>query len=286
MPEAAFATLQAQLLPDAPASVWAEALTVLAPLTQPFAQAPDRLGLERSFKLTRSGVLAQRFLVAVRRQHVPEDTLLALPHEVSMPAPLQALYLRRLPQANFLYLGFDHEAGQSVFKVYLEFPVRLRAHEGGPLLREPGVQALGFKWSPQRPERHVVTRYVLHPGLSLVEMHDRLPQQAVLADAAAVLAQGLTLAQGRAPDEAFDCLSVSEPGLPRASVDVNLYPANLRVSAMAPALQAFLRGTGASDTSCSGLGAHLQAVGASHLGHLSMGLGRDAQAFVTVYHRL
>lgn len=285
MPETAVDALQAQLLPDAPASVWAEALTVLTPVRHPLARAPDRLGFERSFKLTRSGVSAQRFLVAVRRQHLPEDTLQALPHEVAMPAPLQALYLRRLPQANFLYLGFDHESGLSVFKVYLEFPVRLRAQEGGPLLREPGVQALGFKWSPQRPERHVVTRYVLHPGLALAEMRDRLPQQAVPADAAAVLAQGLTLAQGRAPDEAFDCLSVSEPGLTRASVDVNLYAANLRVSAMTPALQAFLHGMGASDTICSGLNAHLHAVGAAHLGHLSVGLGRDAQPFVTVYHR-
>jgi hypothetical protein len=264
------------LLPGAQRVVRGHAATLLSALE---GCAP--VGMERSLKLTARGAGHQRFLVSNALSALSREMLFSLPTRLSMPQPLTELYWRRLGEANHLYLGFDEEAGACAFKVYLEFPVRLRDHAGGPLLRRPGTQALGLKWSPQRPEAHVVTRYDLHPGLTWAEMHAALPTEGALAVAARVLQSGLSLAEHHAPAQHLDFLSVSEPGLPRVSWDVNFYPTGLTVAALAPALLDFARAVQAKPSITEKC---LQESANTALGHVSMGMGRDGAPFVTVYH--
>lgn len=272
------AQLLQRLLPEAPPEAQAQASLLLSGLGGVMPA-----GLERSFKLTAKGLSAQRFLVSTPLSRWSEGALEELPDVLGMPAALAVLYQRLRPGANHLYLGFEDDAGAVGFKVYLEFPVRLRDRAGGPLLRQPGTQALGLKWSLAHPGTTAVTRYDLHPGLDWHEMLAALPAAGPVAPAAEVLKAALRMARGKVTPQALDFLRVSEPGLPRASWDVNLYPADLSVSALVPALQVFAASQGLPEhvlqQRCAGGTAR------ASLGHVSVGTGRDGAPFVTLYHR-
>jgi len=267
----------AHLLDDASAHASGRART-LVDLLAPYPLA----GIERSFKCDATGLQARRFLLASSLLELPPDFLARLPAALAMPAAQRELFERHRERCNFLYLGFGEDGGRLAYKVYLEFPVRLRATHDGPLLRVPATQALGFKWDPDDAARQAVARYDLLPGLSLPEMLGRLaegPRES--AAAMAVLALGLQQAAQRAGHADFDFISVSEPGAARASCDINLYAADLPVAAIAAQIEAFWRTTGQPEAL---LQQHLQRVSGCRLGHLSAGIGRDGKAFVTVYH--
>lgn len=267
----------AHLLDHAGAHATVRART-LVDLLAPYPLA----GIERSFKCDAAGLHGQRFLLACGLAGLPQDFLACLPDALSMPAAQRQLFERHRRRCNFLYLGFEEDGGRVAYKVYLEFPVRLRATHDGPLLRAPATQALGFKWDPDDAARQAVARYDLLPGLSLPEMLGRLadgPRES--AAAMAILALGLQQAALRAGHQDFDFISVVEPGAARASFDINLYAADLPVAAIAARTEAFWRTTGQPEAL---LQQHLQRVSACRLGHLSAGVGRDGKAFVTVYH--
>jgi hypothetical protein len=84
----------------------------------------------------------------------------------------------------------------------------------------------------------------------------------------------------RSPSASLLYLEVSEPGNPRQSFDINLYKTGLDVAAVAAPLQQAARCLVVPPEQ---LDSQLQRLGPCRLGHLSSGLDRHGQPFLTVY---
>jgi hypothetical protein len=78
-------------------------------------------------------------------------------------------------------------------------------------------------------------------------------------------------------------VEAAEEGNPRRSFDLNFYKARLRLDHLMPALRALCGRYGAGREAIERIAAQ---AGKRPFGHLSGGLGRDGQDFLTVYYEL
>jgi hypothetical protein len=241
-------------------------------------------GFERSFKMSRAGLAADRVILAVRTQRAERAALLEACRALGMPPPCLAEFEEGLGAANTIGFGFEGGAAGGVYKVYLEFWDRLRER----LAREPRNVApallfLGFKWPAGDPARFAVARYTCHPLLSIQSILRRLEalyegrhDSPSLAAARAIMALGAA----RIGEDSFVYVEAAEEGNPRASFDLNFYKARLRLDDLRSALEPLAAGHEAD------LQSLLKEHGQRPFGHLSGGRGRDGQDFLTVYYEI
>lgn len=245
-------------------------------------------GFEKSFKLTRKSLLGDRVILGVRSALATPDALLGVCRDIGMPQPFLDGFARELGGANTV--GFGHEGGGhgGVYKVYLEFWDRLRERVlRDPANRAPALLFLGFKWEAGENGQAALARYTCHPLLSvrgilarLEALYEARSDSRSLGAARAILALA---AQRIGADDTFVYVEAEEEGNPRKSFDLNFYKAGLRVRDLLPALATLCR-------EYSIAAGELERVetqaGGRALGHLSGGLGRDGQDFLTVYYEL
>lgn len=242
-------------------------------------------GFEKSFKLGPGRLLEDRVIFGVRTARTSAAEILRVCRGIGMPSRLQERFAEALPQANTV--GFGHEGGADggVFKVYLEFWDRLWER----LRREPGNAApdtlfLGFKWNARNGGQDTVARYTCHPLLPVEGILRRLDAlYEAHRDSPSLLATRAILAQAasRVGADTFVYVEAEEEGNPRRSYDLNLYKARLRVADLQPALADLCARYGVPEESLARAGA-----GPRAFGHLSGGLGRDGEDFLTVYYEL
>jgi tryptophan halogenase len=241
-------------------------------------------GQEDSFKLLKpSRLLAHRFLAGVPLDVVDSRVLLSLGDELGIPAVAREALAARLAAANAVFYGIEDRPQGPVFKMYLEFwdeARRLVRSSGG---RAPVVLHWGVKWSADRPGHFEQAQYLCHPLLST---RDALRRIAALYVGTAITGSGdsaqaiVRQAWKAAPEAALLYVEVEEDGNPRRSFDINLYPAALRVSDIAPALRDVAN---RFDIAADRFEPHLQRLAALPLGHLSGGLDRHGDEFLSVY---
>lgn len=236
-----------------------------------------REGIERSFKLAAGTLLGERWLVGLPLARTDEARVLALCRELGMPGAYAEEFRAALPEARVAHFGSEASAEGLLYKAYLEFPDRLAAREAGPV-----VLHVAWKWDAARPARRSVATYRCHPGLSLRGAFERM--DALYGDAAggaglALLKDIAALAGGRTA-EPLMYLEVNEEGNARASFDLNVHAAELRMRDVEPQLR--------------GLRAHFRIppavfeaacapVRGAPLGHLSGGRSRAGTEFATIY---
>lgn len=244
-------------------------------------------GYERSFKLARNSILANRYLLGLDVADVGAARLMDVCGQLNMPAPLMEELSDGLPDANLVFLGFeDSGPGGCIHKVYLEYwdSLKARIRSGTAAPGEPHLLHKGFKWHVDEPGKHVVTLYHCLPALNTTQIHARImdiyrdaPDAAGLDAVTRVIAAGAR----RCPGERFLYVEVSEPGNPRKSFDLNLYPAGLRVGQVAEPIRDAAR---ALDAPTDRLERLMVMIQDKHFGHVSGGVSRQGGEYFTIYY--
>lgn len=205
--------------------------------------------------------------------------------QLACPEALQHRLLADSAGANHFYLAVegDRPADPGLspadsgpgFKAYLEFPVRVWSQgRAGRRWGEPACQLIGYKWNARGEWR--LTRYTLHPGLSLRTLRLQLPAAHPMAG---VIAAVIRLCPDALDDpQRIDILSVAGDGGSPLAWDIRLYDLGLQVAALRPALIDCVdaRVRSAAD-------AALRDCADADLGHVTAGLDGAAQPVLTVY---
>jgi len=243
-------------------------------------------GYERSCKLSERRILANRYLLGIDTAKVVHARFLEAGRTLGMPQALYERFRDGLPEANLVFLGFeDSEEDGCIYKVYLEYWERLKRRlRAGAVDGEPQLLHEGFKWYVDAPARHMVTRYECLPGLDAGQIRQRI--EAAYQDAPSTVTleavRGiLELATGRIAGNRLLFVEVSEPGNPRRSFDLNVYPAGLRVG---DALAPIRRAAASLEVPADKLKRLLSMISGKHLGHVSGGLSRGGDEYFTIYY--
>ncbi len=242
-------------------------------------------GYERSFKLLDGRILANRYLLGIETRDAPRERLLAICRRLGMPDDYVERLDDSLPQANLVFLGFEDNETDCVYKVYLEFWEQQKARIARQRNdTEPGLLHIGFKWRAGDAGNRAVTRYMWRPGLSVADMLERLREiYQDHADASALeIARGIVqLAESRGGHRTYRFLEVGEEGNPRKSFDINLYGAGLTLNDIRPLIARKCRDFSIPDSLLDRL---YRLDGGKLFGHLSGGVGRAGDDFLTVYY--
>jgi hypothetical protein len=239
-------------------------------------------GREDAFKLLPEQLISGRILIGVEITSLPAPEMLALAVRAGMPAHCLAPLLPHCAEANAVFIGVEERDGGALFKVYLEFWDAVRATVSRTGTRTPQLLHLGVKWDSARPERHEAARYMCHPLLGVRDILRRIalcyadPVSPLCALAQAIVRQ----AAHRNPQASLLYLEVSEEGNARSSFDINLYKAGMQV---AHARAALTEAGAALRIPAAQLEQQLELLGACPLGHLSSGLDRHGNEFLSVY---
>jgi len=244
-----------------------------------------RGGCERSVRLIAGELLDDRFLLSFPKRAFgsdPDAAIARLAAGLSMPAAFAGPLTRLLPAADILHLGYEGTPKGTVYKLYLEFAAAFRAGlAGGQVRNEPLLLHHAFKWDPAEPHRHAVALYKALPCRGRADMERGLALLAGEAAAARTLGQAL-LERALRTAAADDLLlmAVEEPGNPRRSFDLNLYPAGIALTAAMPLVEATLKSLAISRSATR---RGLDRFGDATLGHVAGGQGRGGEDFATIY---
>lgn len=242
-----------------------------------------RGGRERSAKLTRGRLDLERFLLSFHKSAFgpdPERSVMRLAADLAMPAELVETASGLLPQADVVHLGFEAGRDAPLFKLYLEYSAAYRAGaEAAYRGRQSILVHQAFKWAAVSPGAQAISLYHALPVQTAAEIAEALRSigGGVALDIALALLERAVL---RVPAEALLLMRVEEPGNPRRSFDLNLYPAELTVRDLGPLFDALAVGFELPAEAIARLRA---AMGEGVLGHVSGGIGRDAEPFLTLY---
>lgn len=240
-------------------------------------------GFERSFKMAHGSLLADRYLVGIHKSQFQPATLRSLCARMGMPEPYLAALMADAETANAVHFGFEGGEAGGLYKVYLEFAARLRQ----PLCALPAdgavVLHIAYKWSVPDSTLRTIASYECHPRLTLPGMLERVAKlYAGHADRSVLdTVREIVGFAARRSDEVPMYLEVHETGNPRASFDINLHAAEMSLAEGGSWLSA-LRAHYAIDA--EQFGALYEQVKHARLGHLSGGINRHGQDFLTVYY--
>ena len=244
-----------------------------------------RRGVERSVKVSRGQVLADRCLASIELATLgdaPLARLVELARELEMPQDFIDALPEVIKGADNLHFGFEGAPEGDVRKVYLEYASSARRAMVSAL-PESTLVHVAFKWSPGRPSSRAIARYTRNPCATLAEIQARIGE--IAPPAAAPIAFSLVqkiLARMTFLEHARDLmvLAVEESGNPRRSFDLNLYEARLRLAHINDLLVATLREYGAPIDAGRQI---FEANADAWAGHVAGGVGRSGDEFATIY---
>lgn len=239
-------------------------------------------GLERSVKIASGHLFDDRCLISIHRSALgerPVERLAEICRELAMPADLAAQLPAALDGADIVHFGHEGGSRATVRKVYFEYAARARrAMTAG----DPVLVHLAYKWTPRQPAETATTRYTWAPCRNGQEIAAKL--RALLSEAPRALRSALSLASRLAPPTQAGpvmMMEVEEVGNPRRSCDLNVYDAELRVAAISDLIAATVADFAIPAARTREVFDRAADVA---LGHLSSGIGRDGQEFVTIYY--
>lgn len=243
-------------------------------------------GFEKSFKLSAGSVQDERVILGVPTERAPREALLRICRELGMSEAHLEQFERRLPEANTVGFGFEGGRKGGSYKVYLEFWERVvQRLRLDPANRAPQVLFLGYKWPVHGGGRSALAEYTCHPLLAVDGIARRLaalypPDSHSLAAAQEILQLG---AARLGPGDSFVYVEATEEGNPRRSFDLNLYKVGLRVGDLRAPLSRLCENYSIKSVQLESL---LEQCGTRPFGHLSGGVGREGEDFLTVYYEI
>jgi hypothetical protein len=245
------------------------------------------IGFERSFKVFENTLLADRFLLGVKRRSIPQDPHERIVHvcrQIDMPKDFLEAFTEELPLANIVLFGFERNEDRCLYKSYLEFADRIEeAVKMSPDKPEPFVMHRGFKWDASDNSRKTVTRYTCFSLFTLESIMERITSifsGDAHKGAQEIVGDILDMAANRIKPIEFLYLEAEEEDSPRISFDVNIYKANLRLKEFYPFLMRMVRYYAIPYEHFRSL---YETVKTRKFGHLAGGLDREGRGFLTVY---
>lgn len=247
-------------------------------------------GLERSIKISREGLDNDRYLLSVGRPafgEPPQDKLLQAARTLRVPDAFLEGLKTSVRDADVIHFGYEGANGRSIYKIYCEYASSVRGVMANAKVAgakaAPTLVHLAYKWSPDDPNSRAITRYTWIPCQTGDELEKRLR---------------LLLPQDRAPN-AHKCIysllarifasadptdvmlmEVEEPDNPRRSCDLNVYDAQMRVHQVVDLVRAVAAGLSVPQREVEMAFAN---TANRMLGHLSAGVDRRGEEFLTVY---
>ena len=235
-------------------------------------------GLEKSFKMSAGALLANRYLLGIHKSEITPARLFDLCARMGMPERHLPGFRENAQGANAFHIGFEGKAKGGIYKAYLEFAQRLV-----PGRTEQVLLHLAYKWDCLDPDSCTIARYECHPGLSTQSILERLAGAGDGQEdscALGVAREVLRLAADRAAGPIM-YLEVSEDNNPRASFDLNLHEADIRIgevgALLVQARDRYAIPAGEFDSLYGRVSAH-------RLGHLAGGISREGSDFLTLYY--
>jgi hypothetical protein len=238
-------------------------------------------GYEKSFKMSESSLLDQRYLVGIDVDRLSPEQVFDICRKLEMPQAFLERLNEELALADTLHFGFEQGEGSAIFKLYFEYWRRLDAAQAR------GVESLvlhrAFKWDALDCDRYAIATYRCFPRLSAEHAMQRIarlyPGQA--AHPVAELARWLLQQFADRSAAPAMYLEVAEADNPRASFDLNLHAADLKLSIIGPQLVAQAARYALPAAQFESL---WRGLAAKTLGHLSGGTSRDGRDFLTIYY--
>ena len=241
---------------------------------------------ERSFRLSREALLANRFLLTVNKRDITGDTVgrvMEICRRLEMPQRLQVAAEQNFDTARCLHFGFEGGADSLICKLYLERAIPPEEAHQAKARSEPLLQHLAFKWDLVK-DADMVTRYLWHPMLSAGGIAERLSQ--VYRDgkdgiSLEIARTVLELAARRTPAEKLQYLEVQEDENDRRSFDLNVYTTGMQVKDLQPALFRMREHYGVRPGQFQAL---YDQIKNKALGHVAGGVHRNGRDFFNVYY--
>jgi hypothetical protein len=241
-------------------------------------------GLERSVKITPGALADDRCLISLSRSAfgaAPADRLIQMGRAFHMPSSFADALPMALERADIVHFGYEAVSQRDVYKIYLEYASEARAAMAAS--RNPVLVHLAYKWVAQKPDSNTITRYTWVPCRNRAEIEVKLQELIPVNEAANArrCVFGLLARIARFADTGeLLLMEVEEPGNPRRSCDLNVYDAGVRMHDISD-----LTDVAAKDFAVPAAQARalFDRAGDRALGHLSAGVGRDGQEFVTFY---
>ena len=240
---------------------------------------------ERSFRVVRGALMANRFLLSLNADDIPgspRTRVLEVCERLGMPAALRAQAEDSFAMASCIHFGFEEGGSGTLAKLYLERAIGEDEKRQAQASGAPVLLHLAFKWSDQGAG--VVSRYWLHPGSPPEGMEARLARLYAGTTAAPSLEIALAvlrLAVARGTPGGLQYLEVTEDGNPRRSFDLNVYDAGLSLKDAQAALFTMRDRFGVRPGQFQAL---YDQVRDSRFGHLAGGVHRDGADFFNVYY--
>jgi hypothetical protein len=242
-------------------------------------------GLERSVKITQGTLADDRCLITIgcgALGRAPAERLLQIGRELQIPQSFADALPASLRHADVVHFGYEAGSGHEVYKIYLEYASRVRQAMAATS-QTPQLVHLAYKWAPLHPNSAAVTRYTWVPCRTRNELEAKLRSLLPAKEAPRALSCALGLVSrvaSFADSGELLLMDVEEDGNPRRSCDLNVYDAALRMHEITDLLDAAMRDFAVPKPRSQSL---FDRSANKALGHLSAGVGRNGQEFVTIY---
>lgn len=244
--------------------------------------------MEYSFKMTAKSLLNRRYLIGIEKSDISIIEMEEICEQMEMPSGYWKAFTEKTADANMFFLGYEENQSRRTHKAYLEFWKKvIETVRDTPLKTEPLPLHIGFKWDPADPKKRAISTYFCHPLLPVPGILKRI---AALYDgnddknASRIIRKLVAQAADRIDlDDSFIYVEVSEEESSRQSFDLNLYKAGMRVEDIRSSLSELFRHYAIEFHRWERF---VDSIGDSLLGHISGGIGRNGQAFFTVYYEM
>lgn len=237
-------------------------------------------GVEWSMKFSAAGLVGNRFMLGIAREHWQQLDLATLSQTLSIPQSLWMRVQQDMEQARAMFFAYEPDGASGTYRIYLEFmptPQALRHHGVLPL-------GCGYKWHPATQREAAVTAYRMR------YLADRHAFDAHLAPRLAKLGNPvlrqvaeriINEACGVADPSGFMFLEVDEADTRRDSFTVTFRGADLPLRAFIPDLLRVAASLALAESEVLGF---LLPDEPRSLYSLAAGAARDGHEFLTVYY--
>lgn len=244
-------------------------------------------GYERSFKMLHNTLLANRFLLGINTADLERSQFLGVCQQLNMPQDYVESFEANLTEANLVFLGFEDNEFDCVYKVYLEYWEKVKkdiAQES--IKKDPVLLHLGFKWNIHDNTKRAVAKYFCYP---LLTVHDIVARVSQIYDghedgtSATIAMEIIKFSAARSDTKSFIYVEVDEENSLRKSFDINLYNAQVHVRELQPLLSNLAQYFSIPIDKLHRL---YELVGNKIFGHLSGGVNKDGNDFLTVFYEM
>lgn len=237
-------------------------------------------GLESSLKWSVNSLKWNRFLAGIDANNLPDTAIAELIDELNMPPEITDLVRQSAKPTTYL-LGFEADGERIVNKLYFEywdqFVERTRI---APADKSPFLLNIGYKWQLEPLHPLATTHYYCYPLLSVHQILERMQSLLGESDIFNQIREIIMIAAYQCELPSFVYLEASEVN-GRNSFDLNIYQAALPFKAINPYIDAFSRSLSPLTQQDRHL---LEAIQETIIGHLSAGIDRNGDLFLTIYY--